>query len=678
MDFLTRGSEYLARYPDFRLVGRDQDSKRLISILMRNYASSVILVGAGGVGCTSLCIGIQAAKRDPTIPFDILGKRLSWLDVDGLFSSGESDRINHTFHRIIARLTQRDNSVLLVEDTRDFIEACRNNGTMYLINALLVAVRSKNIQVIFETRDDDLDQVLKCHSDMRELFTILPLDEPAGEALFQIVTAAAAILGKHHGIPVTPEAIITAIEFSNRHTRDTGLSRAQPERSITLIDRALSAYRLDAHRNPPGLDPREWQAKQDEMRHLNLEQRDGEEQLNEFEDQLDQLTKHSEQIDGGRSSPFSNIETPETAALRGKIKTMNTEITRIKGRLGMITSEINADLALNRAMVLTEFSEISGIPIDKLDQNERAKLRGIDEVLKRRIFGQNPVVLQVSNGIRVARVGKRSKDKPLPYLFLGPSGVGKSEMAKSLAEALYDDDNTLVRFDMSDYMEKHAVAKMIGAPPGYEGFEAGGILTNLVRRNSNRVFLFDEIEKAHPDVFNIFLAALDAGVITDNLGRLCRFTDATMIFTTNIGQPHFLDENMSDTEAETAAITELGTVYRSEFLNRFNGRENIICFKKLGLDSIERIVQREITNIDTVYGEKGVHVIATSEVITAFCLDKYNPRFGARGLPGFINANLEPHIVNTILEDRPGQRTVKVRYDEYTKKFNIEIIQDHD
>jgi ATP-dependent Clp protease ATP-binding subunit ClpB len=680
MDFLIKGTEVLSRYEDFCLVGRDQELKRLNSVLMRNHANSVILVGAGGVGCTTLCVGIQASKHDPNVAFDILGKRLFWLDSDGLFSSGNVEDINHQFRRIMNRLDQIDESVLIVEDTRDLLEACRNTGTMHILTALLVAMRNGRMQSIFETKDEDLDSVLKVHSDMRELFTILPIDEPVGDALLAIVTAAANKLAKHHGIAIAADAITTAIEFTNRyHTRDNGLSRAQPERSITLLDRALAAYRLSAHRKPPQFTDDEWAARQKEMRSLNLERRDGENLVTEFEDQIDTILKREKEnvvtsettriraFDGG------GLETPEITTLKGKIKIANTDLVRIKARLAAITTEINAGLSLTRAMVMAEFSEISGIALDKLNQNERVKLRILVTSLERRIFGQNEVVQRVADGIRVARVGRRNGDQPLPFLFMGPSGVGKTEVAKVIAEIMLDDAAALSRFDMSEYMEKHAVAKMIGAPPGYEGFEAGGILTNLMRRSSNRVLLFDEIEKGHPDVFNVFLQILGDGRLTDNIGRTVSFADAIIIFTTNIGQPFFLDEELSDQQAEAAAIEDLGKNFKGEFLNRFNGRQNIYCFKKLDIASMEKIVRREIDSIDARYGEEGIQVRASDAAIHDFCVDQYDPRFGARGLPGFIKANLEPIIVNTLLEDEDVHGTAEVNYNSDIKRFEVKI-----
>jgi ATP-dependent Clp protease ATP-binding subunit ClpB len=681
MDYLIRGSDFLAKYENFELTGRDEYLQRLLSILMRKHANSVILMGPGGVGCTAICVGVQAAKKDPNIAFDILRKRLFWLDTDGLFGLGDSEKIGHAFHRIIAQLERIGDSVLIVEDTKDLIDACRNSGTMHFINALLASIRDGQTQAILETKDEDLDAILKSHSDMRELFTILPIEEPGPDDLFKIVTTAAATLEKHHGIKISEDAIHAAIEYTSRHqTRDAGLNRAQPERSITLIDRALSSYRIEVHRNPPSIVPDEWMKLQAEMRQLNVDQRDAEHQIVEYEGQIDAIRTKEKELstptpDNARTSIFQhgNWQTPEVQELSSKIKILNTQVTKNRTRFGEIAELINAGLCLDRLMVSKEFSKISGVSLAKLDQDEITKLRALDVILDKRIFGQENVIGRVTNGIRVFRVGRRSK-RPLPFLFIGPSGVGKTEVAKVVAEVMLDDASAITRFDMSEYMEKHAVAKMIGAPPGYEGFDEGGILTNLVRRNPHRVILFDEIEKAHPDVFYIFLQILEDGRLSDNRGRLARFDDTILIMTSNIGQPHFLNEEFSEAAAEAEALNDLSAAFKSEFLNRFNGRQNIICFKKLDLTSMEKIVRREINSLDAVYGEKGIRVLESNPtVVEEFCRDQYDPKIGARGLPGFITADLEPHIVNAILADPNLRGTASVGYDPVGKHFQVNI-----
>lgn len=255
---------------------------------------------------------------------------------------------------------------------------------------------------------------------------------------------------------------------------------------------------------------------------------------------------------------------------------------------------------------------------------------------------------------------------------MGPSGVGKTEVAKRIAQALLGDPKALTRFDMSEYMERHAVAKLIGAPPGYEGFEAGGILTNAMRSNRNRVLLFDEIEKAHEDVFNLFLQILDDGRLSDNVGRVAEFSDAIIIMTTNIGQPHLLNMDLSFEQANELAKQDLDEKYRPEFLNRFNGRQNIVSFNRLEHDSIERIIRREVSDLDRAYQSHGVRIQLPDADLSAFVKDRYDARVGARGLPGYINAELEPKIVNRLLEGH-ASGTFEVSYDLPSRAFQLTL-----
>jgi len=721
---LLRGVDILTQKPDFKLVGRDKELKLLSSILMRSKANSVLLIGPGGVGCSALCIGLQTCKKDPSTPFDIVAKRLFWLNVDKLFESGDSAKINEAFSKMMSELYRTTDSVLILEDTKDFIEAAKNNGCTHFINGLLLAVRNGRTQVIFEARDDDLDVVMKCHSDMREGFTLLDLEEPTGDNLLKILEVACDSLSKFHRIKISPDARLSAIELTNKYrTRDPGLSRAQPERSVTLIDRALSSYRLEAHEKPPGLDDlraalskahdadkpgieeqiqkleRDWLVTQEQIRESYQKLRLAEIEVIRLEDELEEQ-KEAERAkklasnggsheDGETKSAIMNfksaalkagIESEEVKQIRQQMTANQKVIDENKAKFIQLTSCIDDALELTRDHILAEFSRISGIPASKLNQDEREKLKGLRKGLGDRIFGQDEALDRVANGIKVARLKSANTGEPNAWLFLGPSGVGKTELNKAVAYLLLDDEKALTRFDMSEYMEKHAVAKLIGAPPGYEGFEVGGILTNAMRKNPLRVLLFDEIEKAHPDVFNIFLQILSDGILTDNIGRTVGFGDSFIGMTTNIGQAHFLNPEYQDDKgdilpekwklAEAAAIDELLTVYRPEFLNRFNGRENIVCFRPLTQSSMQKIVQREIGKIDAEYRAQGIGVNPLrTDVLAQFCQDHYNPAIGARGLPGYLKAHFRPVIVNLLLEHPDLQGVFEVGYDHSTKLF---------
>ncbi len=729
-DHLIRGSDYLKQYPDFKLVGREQEVRQLTAILTRSHANCVLLVGPGGVGGSAICLGLEEAKGRPDAPFDLISKRFYWLDGDGLFSSGDSARINDSFQKTLRTLARTPDSVLIIDDIRDFIEAARSNASPHLINALMRSVKQKETQVIFESRDEDLDVVLRAHSDMREYYTLLDVREPVGEMLEAIVTTTARQrLERHHKIRISDSAIQAALDLTSKYrVRDLGLSRAQPERSLTLLDRALTSYRLDAHSRDPRLEALEaeltqarerlqqaaeaerpalqqacrereqaiddlntaWTAKQQQIKRLYAELRQGEESVRRFETELEaqqlkeaEAREHAAEREEAAASTAAvnrflvgsvNLDSAEVSALKEKIAQYQSLIEERKAQFDELTREINELLELGAVHVLAEFSRISGIPVNKLTQDERKKLLHLDANLGNRVFGQTEAVGRLANQVRVAKAGLQAPNKPqAAFLFLGPSGVGKTEMAKALTAELFDDEAALLRFDMSEYMEKHAVAKLIGAPPGYEGYEAGGILTNELRRNPRRIILFDEIEKAHPDVFNVFLQILDDARLTDNRGLTVSFRDTVILMTTNIGTPHFLRES-DFAVAQELALEELDGVYRPEFLNRFNGRQNIVCFEPLSLPVIEMIARREISRLNRMVqsGMPGLTVVMEDAPLAEMCRDHYKPVNGARGITGYIDGVIKPEIANTVLFNSEASGVLTIGYDSERKAARIE------
>ncbi len=717
-DHLIRGHDYLNYFPDFELVGRDQVLHKLTAILMRKHANNVLLIGAGGVGCSAICLGLQESKHKPDTPFDIVSKRFFWLDSDWLFSSGDAQNIGDGFSKALRTLSRTQDSVLIIDDMRDFIEAARNNGCTHLINALMRALKKKKFQVIIESRDDDLETVLKCHSDMLESYTMLDIAEPDEDLLREIVGSAASVrLRKHHKIRISDQAIEAAIDVTSKYRiRDLGLSRAQPERSLTLLDRALTTYRLKAHARDPQLDTLDeelaalrkekkdsdasavqkriedisiaWSERQQNIKSIFQELRDGEDAIRDLEAEIEAHRERERQTlqdasrdeeAGDNSANYvsfaarvsgSGYDSEAVTKLKSQISKYEAEVGKNKEKFDALTNEINNALELTRDHVLEEFSSISGIPVSKLTQDERAKLLHLDENLENRVFGQHEAVTLLANQVRVARAGLQSPNKPqAAFMFLGPSGVGKTELAKALTVELFDDERSLLRFDMSEYMEKHAVAKLIGAPPGYEGYEAGGILTNEMRRNPRRIILFDEIEKAHPDIFNVFLQILDDARLTDNRGLTVSFRDAIILMTTNIGTTHFLAEEDFDI-AKGMAIEDLDAQYRPEFLARFNGKRNIVCFKPLSLEVIEKIAARDIRALNDMVRMSlpDLSVDIDDSSLRAMCRDHYKPITGARGITGYIEGVIKPEIANTVLFNQQASGTVVVRYDEKTRE----------
>ena len=659
--FIT-GIDYLNKFPGFALVGRDTELENLRSILLRSNSSSVILTGAGGVGCSALTLGIQASKSLPDAPFDIFSKRFWWLDTDALFSDENLDARNQNINRILAILRTTPNSVVVVENTRSLIDNCRNTGTMWLVSNLFSMIRDKRIQMILETHEDSLDVVLSIHSDVKELFTLFPLDEPKGAALAEIVKSAAAGLEAHHGgIAIDEEARKTAIEVTNKYAASDTFNRAQPDRAVTLLDRSLSTLRLSAHRSPDEFSPDDWAKIQKDLKGYHNEVRSGEVAINRMRDEKGALAATR----GAQGT--AGLSTTEEDKLSNKIAEYEQVVAQNRSAYDDLTRKVNARLKLTGELVLREFERISGIPADRLQENDTEKLITLESALLKRIFGQDEAVHQIAGAFKVAGMGREEGDtRPkFAFLFMGPSGVGKTEIAKACAAHMFSDERALIRFDMSEYSEKHAAAKLIGAPPGYEGYSEGGILTNIARRRKGGIMLFDEIEKGHPDVYDIFLQLLSEGRLTDNHGRTESFEGFGIMMTTNIGQSHFLNPEITFQEATRLAMVELGERYKNEFLNRFAGKHNILGFRSLGIDSIQRIVQREFGKLQRKYSRRGIELESATACMGEFCRENYEAASGARGLPGFIEVNLETKIVDLFFQggfDKANPRKVMVDY----------------
>jgi len=585
---------------------------------------------------------------------------------------------------------------------------------MHIVNALTAMVKAKKTQVFLEVREADLTQVLKCHSDFRDHFTLMDLTEPVGAELEEIALHGARDLEESYEVRIDPAAVRAAIDMSSKYrSLDTGLTAAQPARTRTLLDRGMARYLLRAHSTPPLLAELEaelarlttsapcsgneekaatvraaiarhkaefadYQAK---IKRYYAAQREGEKSIAQMEAQLrgledEEKTRHLDDPAGDADfnliARASGYATPEILKLRGDIARTQAAVDENRVKYKAVTKEINDRLLFTAGMVIDEFSLISGIDASKLKQNDAVKLLNLHGALKRRVFGQDAVLEHVDRAVKVWRRGRRT-DRPLPFLFCGASGVGKTEVSKGLAEALFDTDKALNRYDMGEFMEKNDVTKLIGAPPGYDGFAAGGEMTNSVRANPYQVMLWDEIEKAHPDIFNICLNILDDGRCRDNLGRKVEFGDVAMPMTTNIGADHALrvgtgPGDLSEDEAYELTIRDLKKAFRTEFLNRFEGRENIILFRKLNMDTIEKIVFREISRINAFYAQQSIDVRFPEAQLREFCDKTYSPEIGARGLPGRIK-RIEAMIVEKTMADAAFSGTLDIGFDATSRNF---------
>lgn len=695
-DIIKSGSVVLEGKPDFSLVGRDTELKSMINILSRRFAHNVLLTGQGGSGCSALCLGLQQAKSRTDLPFDVLHKRLWWLDTDGLFS--EPDQTQELFDGMLKKVsnTPDKDTILIIEDARNFVESAMSTGHGSFINQIMRHLEQNRFQLILEVRDTELDKILSIHSSMRELFTIMEVAPPTHDKLSDIVSASGEKLYKHHGIRIEPDAIEQAIFLTTTYPgKERSLMCSQPEASLTLLDRALSTYKNNCHVTPPALvraqealraDPedqelqrlaeeaaKQWELSRKEMVSLSGTQSKAEQQLVDLEAKLAVLQAEMKKDQPQSSSMIMTNQ--DEANLYAAIDQVRAVAEDARSRFKVFADELNGTLVLTADDVFKEFSRLSGIPFDKLNEDESEKLLNLPDLLKSRVFGQDHVIDKLSDALLTARTpGLKEKGKPeAAFMFCGSSGTGKTELAKSLAHILKDDEKEMLRFDMSEYSEKNNVTSLIGAPPGYAGFENGGVLTNAVRKNPNAIILFDEIEKAHVSIFDIFLQVLDDGRLTDTQGRTVSFEHTILIFTTNTGAEHMLNEELPFDEQCEKTLEALSGEYRAEFLNRFGGRENIVMFKVLPKSVIHQITRGQLNRVNNDL--KAAHVdLALSmddEDIERLCDYQYRPERGARGIDGVFRTNVYPQLARIIKTGEPCKR-VDVKFVD--NQFSLERV----
>jgi ATP-dependent Clp protease ATP-binding subunit ClpB len=684
-------------------VGRDIELAELSTALMKLHRRNLVVTGRGGVGVSAIVLGLQASKRELTTPVDIVGKRFFWLNTDLLFESGNTASINEAFVKARNTLCAANSAVLVVEDAADFIKFATMAGCSNLINGLMGDLKSGRYQAIFETSDEGLAELLKCDGDLLENCTLYEVKEPAPDKLRIIAEQMRGELEAHHGVSISPKALEAAVILTEKY-KLTEL-RAQPDAAVTLLDLAMTHFCRQAHLAPVHIEElkkklatlaptaserreveeriqsaqAEWNERQRQVRALYKEMTDGEEQIRIFEDEVEALKlahhKRISELQGHPQGPgagsgsadpmfiYKDSDTAEVTAVRQKIDVVRKLVSQASEAYAKKVSEVYAGLMIQEEDVLRSFSALSGIPVDTLTENERVRLRNLEEVLGRRVVGQPEPTTEVAQAVKRARLGLKLPNKPSgTFMFLGPSGVGKTELAKALSEAL---SVPLLRFDMSEYMEKHAVAKLIGAPPGYEGYEHGGILTNLARRNPYSVVLFDEIEKAHSDVFNLMLQLLDDARLTDSRGLTASFKDTIVIMTTNIGTPHFLDEEISFDEAKKLALTDLRGHYRPEFLGRFGG--NIYAFQRLGAEVLTAIATKELTRINALVAEQKVRLVMPTAAMREMVQGVYVPREGARSILGYMDRHITSAIADLVLSERVSQGEIEVSFDPKNK-----------
>ncbi len=663
------------------VIGRDDEIRRLLQILSRRTKNNPILIGEPGVGKTAIAEGLAHRIISEDVPENLRSKRIFSLDIGSLIAGAKyKGEFEERLKAVIKEVVDSDGElVLFIDEIHTLVGAgASGDGAMDAANILKPALARGELRAIGATTLAEYQKYIEKDKALARRFQTVLVDEPDTVDAISILRGLKERYEVHHKVRIKDEAIISAVELSQRYISD----RFLPDKAIDLIDEAAAKLRLEIDSVPEELDELERRIRQLEIEREALKRENDKKKLSALKGEIANLTEdrdalkarwQSEKVivDGiqhvkkriedlrleadqaERSGDFGRV-----AEIRyGKIKEAEDELNSLKVELG----EKQGDSSLVKEEVGNEdiaevVSRWTGIPVQSMLQSEREKLLNLESELHKRVVGQEEAITAISDSIRRSRAGLSDPKKPIgSFIFLGTTGVGKTELAKTLASYLFNKEDAMVRIDMSEYQEKHTVSRLIGAPPGYIGYDEGGQLTEAVRRRPYSVILLDEIEKAHPDVFNILLQVLDDGRLTDNKGRTANFRNTIIIMTSNIGahliQERFAelrDDNRDEIEAKTKSevFDLLKRSIRPEFLNRI---DEIIMFKPLGRDEIRGIVDIQFRSIQERLAEQGVTLVASSKALDWLGEIGYDPSFGARPLKRVIQREVLNPLSKEIL-----------------------------